>query len=132
MELTPLAIELCRKGKNLASIATLMKDGSPQVSYTWVDCDGKHVIFNTAEGRLKPQNIRRDSRFALAIVDAENPYRQVMIRGKVVEDTQEGATEHIDKLAKKYLGADKYLYSAPGEVRLIFKIEPERIFEIDT
>ena len=132
MELTTLAKELCTEGKNMASIATLMKDGSPQVSYTWVDCDGKHVIFNTAEGRLKPNNIRRDSRVALAIVDAQNPYRQVMIRGKVVEDTQEGAAEHVDKLAQKYLGVDKYPFSEPGEVRVIFKIEPERIFEIDT
>ena len=131
MDLTPLAIELCTEGKNLASIATLMKDGSPQVSYTWVDTDGKHVIFNTAEGRLKPNNIRRDGRVALAIVDAENPYRQVMIRGKVVEDTQDGASEHADKLAQKYLGVDKYPFSEPGEVRIIFKIEPERIFEID-
>ena len=88
MELTALAKELCTEGKNLASIATLMKDGSPQVSYTWVDSDGKHVIFNTAEGRLKPNNIRRDNRVAVAIVDSENPFRQVMIRGTVVEDTQ--------------------------------------------
>ena len=101
MELTQLARELCTEGKNLASIATIMKDGSPQVSYTWVDCDGEHVIFNTAEGRLKPNNIRRDSRVALAIIDAENPYRQVMIRGKVVEDTQEGAEEHVDRLAQE-------------------------------
>ena len=131
MELTPLTLELCSSGKNLASIATLMKDGSPQVSYTWVDTDGKYVIFNTAEGRLKPANIRRDQRVAVAVIDSENPYRQVMIRGKVVEDTQDGAQEHVDKLAMKYLGVEKYPYSEPGEVRVIFKIEPERIFEIN-
>jgi len=132
MEITPLALELCTNGKNFASIATTMKDGSPQASYTWIDSDGTHIIFNTAEGRLKTNNLRRDGRVAVALVDSENPYRQVMIRGKIVEDTLEGASEHIDKLAKKYLGVDKYPYSEPGEVRVIFKILPERIFEINT
>jgi len=130
MEITPLALELCTKGKNLASIATTMKDGSPQVSNTWIDSDGTHIIFNTAEGRLKTNNLRRDGRVAVAIVDSENPYRQVMIRGRVVENTREGASENVDKLAQKYLGVDKYPYAEPGEVRVIFKILPEHIFEI--
>ncbi len=131
MEITPLALELCTKGKNLASIATTMKDGSPQVSNTWIDSDGTHIIFNTAEGRLKTNNLRRDGRVAVAIVDSENPYRQVMIRGRVVENTREGASENVDKLAQKYLGVDKYPYAEPGEVRVIFKILPEHIFEIN-
>jgi len=131
MEITPLALELCTKGKNLASIATTMKDGSPQVSNTWIDSDGTHIIFNTAEGRLKTNNLRRDGRVAVAIVDSENPYRQVMIRGRVVENTREGASENVDKLAQKYLGVDKYPYTEPGEVRVIFKILPEHIFEIN-
>ena len=130
MEITPLTLELCTKGKSLASIATTMKDGSPQVSNTWIDSDGTHIIFNTVEGRLKTNNLRRDGRVAVAIVDSENPYRQVMIRGKVVENTREGASENVDKLAQKYLGVDKYPYAEPGEVRVIFKILPEHIFEI--
>jgi len=132
MEMTPLALELCTKGKNFASIATTMKDGSPQASVTWIDSDGSNIIFNTAEGRLKTTNLRRDGRVALTIVDSENPYRQVMVRGRVIEDTQQGASEHVNQLARKYLGVDEYPYSEPGEVRVIFKILPERIFEIDT
>jgi len=132
MDMTPLALELCTKGKNFATIATTMADGSPQASVTWIDSDGSNIIFNTAEGRLKTNNLRRDGRVALTIVDVVNPYRQVMIRGKVVEDTQEGASEHVDQLAKKYLGVEKYPYSQPGEVRVIFKILPEKIFEIDS
>lgn len=132
MEMTPLAIELCTKGKNFATIATTMNDGSPQASITWIDSDGSNIIFNTAEGRLKTNNLRRDGRVALTIADSENPYRQVMVRGKVIEDTQEGASQHVDSLAQKYLGVDKYPYSEPGEVRVIFKIQPEKIFEIDS
>lgn len=132
MEMTPLALELCTKGKNFATIATTMSDGSPQASITWIDTDGKNIIFNTAEGRLKTNNLRRDGRIAIAITDAKNPYRQVMVRGKVIEDNLEGATEHINQLAKKYLGVDEYPYSGPGEVRVIFKIQPQKIFEIDS
>ena len=132
MEMTPLVLELCTKGKNFATIATTMNDGSPQASITWIDSDGKNIIFNTAEGRLKTNNLRRDGRVAVAITDAENPYRQVMVRGKVVEDTQEGAVDHINQLAKKYLGVDEYPYSGPDEVRVIFKVQPEKIFEIDS
>lgn len=132
MSMTPLALELCTKGKNFATIATTMSDGSPQASITWIDSDGSNIIFNTAEGRLKADNLRRDGRVAIAITDAENPYRQVMVRGKVIEDTLEGASEHVDSLAQKYLGVDKYPYSQPGEVRVIFKILPEKILEIDS
>ena len=132
MEITPLALELCTKGKNFATIATTMSDGSPQASITWIDSDGSSIIFNTAEGRLKANNLRRDGRVAIVITDPENPYRQVMIRGKVIEDTLEGASEHVDSLAQKYLGVEKYPYSNPGEIRVIFKIQPEKIFEIDS
>ncbi len=132
MDITPLALELCTKGKNFASIATTMKDGSPQASVTWIDSDGSNIIFNTAEGRLKTNNLRRDGRVALTIVDSDNPYRQVMVRGRVIEDTQQGASEHVNQLARKYLGVDEYPYSEPGEVRVIFKIQPEKIFEINS
>jgi PPOX class probable F420-dependent enzyme len=126
-ELPELALKLLTEGKNFAAVATLMPDGSPQVTIVWVDSDGKHVIFNTAEGRIKTKNLRRDSRVAVAVMNSENPYQQVMIRGHVVEMTHEGADAHIDRLAKKYLGVDKYPHRAPGEQRVIVKIIPEHI-----
>ena len=125
-ELTELAIRLLR-GKNLATIATLMKDGSPQASVVWIDTDGKHVIFNTADGRIKTNNLRRDGRVAVAVVNAENPYEQALIRGRVVEMTHEGAAAPIDAMAKKCLGADSYPARKPAEVRVIVKIAPDRV-----
>ena len=125
-ELTELAIRLPR-GKNLATIATLMKDGSPQASVVWIDTDGKHVIFNTADGRIKTNNLRRDGRVAVAVVNAENPYEQALIRGRVVEMTHEGADAHIDAMAKKYLDTDSYPGRNPAEVRVIVKIAPDRV-----
>jgi PPOX class probable F420-dependent enzyme len=111
--------------KAFASLGTLMPNGSPQVTPVWCDFDGEHVIFNSAKGRQKDKNVRRDPRVALAIVDPDNPYRYLEIRGKVVEITEDGADKNIDKLAMKYLGVDKYPYSQPGEVRVIYKILPE-------
>ena len=108
-----------------ASLATLMPDGRPQVTPVWVDFDGEHVIFNSARGRQKDKNVRRDPRIALALTDPENPYRYLEIRGRVVEITEEGANDSINKLAKKYLGVDKYPYGQPGEVRVLYKIKPE-------
>jgi PPOX class probable F420-dependent enzyme len=108
-----------------ASLSTLMPDGSPQVTPVWVDCDGEHVIFNSARGRQKDKNVRRDPRVSLAVIDPENPYRYLEIRGRVVEITEDGASAHIDKMAKKYLGVDKYPYGQPGEVRVLYKIRPE-------
>src|SRR4029077_16397610 len=106
------------------NLGTLMKDGSPQVTPVWVDYDGKFVRINSARGRVKDKNIRRDPRVSLSIQDPENPYRYVEIRGKVVEITEKGADEHINKLAKKYLGKDEYPYRQPGEQRVLYKIEP--------
>jgi PPOX class probable F420-dependent enzyme len=114
------------KKKAFANLATLMPDGSPQVTPVWIDYDGKHVIFNTAEGRVKDRNLKRDKRVALSIMDPENPYRYLEVRGKVVEVTKNGADQHIDRMAKKYLGKDKYPNRQPGEVRVMYKIEPER------
>jgi len=108
-----------------ASLATLMPDGRPQVTPEWCDYDGEHVIFNSAKGRQKDRNVRRDPRVSLAVIDPENPYRYLEIRGRVVEITEEGASAHIDKMAKKYLGVDKYTYGQPGEVRVLYKIKPE-------
>ena len=113
--------------KVFASLATLMPDGKPQVSPVWIDFDGKHVVVNSAKGRVKDKNMRRDPRGSLALVDPENPYRHLQFQGKVVEVTENGASEHIDKMAKKYLGKDKYPFGQPGEVRVLYKIEPERV-----
>jgi PPOX class probable F420-dependent enzyme len=108
-----------------ASLATMMPNGQPQVTPVWVDYDGEHVIFNSARGRQKDRNVRRDPHVALALIDPENPYRYLEVRGKVVEITEEGGSAHIDKMAKKYLGVDKYPYGQPGEVRVIYKVKPE-------
>ena len=108
-----------------ANLGTLMPDGRPQVTPVWVDFDGEHIIFNSAKGRQKDRNVRRDPRVSLAIMDPENPYRYLEIRGSVVEITEDGADASIDKLAKKYLGVDKYPYSQSGEVRVIYKIKAE-------
>lgn len=110
-----------------ASLATVMPDGGPQVTPVWVDLEGDLVLVNTARGRQKDKNMRRDPRVAMAIIDPENPYRYLEIRGRVAEITEEGADPHIDKMAKKYLGADKYPYRQPSETRVIFKIQPERV-----
>jgi PPOX class probable F420-dependent enzyme len=111
--------------KAFANLATLMPDGRPQVTPVWCDYDGQYVIVNSARGRRKDRNMRRDPRVALAIVDPDNPYRYVEIRGQVAEITEQGAEDHIDRMAKKYLGLDKYPHRAPGEVRVLYKIRPE-------
>ena len=126
MALPELAKQLA-EAKNFATVATLMPDGSPQASVVWLDTDGELLIFNTAEGRIKSRNMRRDPRVAIAVHNAEQPYQQAMIRGRVVEITADGADDHIDKLAKKYLGLDKYPYRQPGEQRLIVKIAAEKV-----
>ena len=111
--------------KAFAQLATLMPDGSPHVAPVWFDYDGQNILVNTAKGRVKDQNMRRDPRVGLDILDPDNPYRHLSIRGKVVEITEKGADEHIDKLAKRYINQDKYPYRGPGEVRVIYKIAPE-------
>jgi PPOX class probable F420-dependent enzyme len=112
--------------KAFASLATIMPDGNPQVTPVWADFDGKHVIINSAKGRVKDRNMRRDPRVSLALIDPDNPYRYLQLQGRVVEITENGADQHIDKMAKKYMGVDKYPGRQPGEVRVIYKIEPER------
>ena len=110
--------------KAFANLATLMPDGSPQVTPVWVDFDGTRIIINSARGRQKDRNIKRNPEVALAVSDPGNPYRYLEVRGRVVEITEEGASEHIDKMANKYLGVDKYPNRAPGEVRVLYRIEP--------
>jgi len=112
---------------NFANLATIMPDGSIQVTPVWVDHDGERVLINTAVGRQKERNLRHDSRVGLDVFDMHNPYHYVAIRGSVVERIHEGALEHIDKLARKYLGVDKYPNLQPGEQRVILAIEPEHV-----
>jgi PPOX class probable F420-dependent enzyme len=110
-----------------AHLATLMADGSPQVTPVWVDYDGAHVRVNSAKGRVKDKNMRRNKRAALSIQDPDNPYRYLAIRGEVAEITENGADAHIDALAKKYLGKERYPFRSPGEVRVIYKIRPDKV-----
>ena len=116
--------------KNLAFVATLMKDGSPQITPTWIDLVKGLIIINTAKGRVKQKNLSRDNRVAVSIVDHRNPYNMVTIRGKVIEQMEKGADEHIDKMAKKYLGVDKYPFRTEKEKRILLKILPEKVFHM--
>jgi PPOX class probable F420-dependent enzyme len=113
--------------KAFGQLATIMNDGTPQVTPVWCDFDGKYVRVNSALGRLKDKNVRRNPNVAISLQDPDNPYRYVAVRGKVEEITQDGADAHIDSLAKKYLGQDKYPFRQPGEVRVIYKIRPDRV-----
>ncbi len=110
-----------------AHLATLMPDGSPQVTPVWVDYDGEYVLVNSAKGRVKDRNMEARPQVAIEISDPDNPYRYLEIRGRVVEITEEGADAHIDRLAQKYLGVEKYPYRGPGEVRRIYRIAPEKV-----
>jgi PPOX class probable F420-dependent enzyme len=103
---------------------TLMPDGSPQSSPVWVDVDGETILVNSATGRLKDKNVRRDPRVSFSVTDPDNPYKSLTVRGKVTKITEDGADDHIDAMAKKYLGKDKYPYRKPGEKRVIYRIEP--------
>jgi PPOX class probable F420-dependent enzyme len=114
--------------KAFAQLATLMSDGSPQVTPVWFEFDGKHVVINSAKGRTKDKNMRRNPIVALSIQDPDNPYRHLSLKGKVVEITEKGADSHIDKLSKKYTGKDVYPNRRPGEVRVIYRILPEKVF----
>ena len=116
------------EGKNFGSLATTMSDGFPHVTPMWVDHEGDMILMNTAEGRIKLRNIAKDPRVAVAITDQSNPYDRVVIQGRVVARTHDGAEAHIDKLAKKYTGANKFEKSTPDEKRVIIKVEPIKIF----
>ncbi len=110
-----------------AHLSTLMEDGSPQSSPVWIDTDGPLLLVNSAEGRVKDRNIRRDPRVALSVSDPQNPYRTLMIRGRVSKITNEGAEAHIDRMAKKYMDVDEYPFRAPGEKRVLYYIEPQSV-----
>ena len=113
--------------KAFGHLATVGRDGAPQVTPVWVDYDGTHVRINTARGRVKDKNLQRNPKVALSAQDPDNPYRYVQVRGRVVEMTEKDADAHIDALSKKYTGRDKYANRRPGEVRVIVKIMPEKV-----
>ena len=113
--------------KTFAHLATTMPDGSPQVSPVWVETDGDRIVVNSAAGRIKDRNIRRDARVALSATHPDDPYRALMIRGRVVEITEDGAENGIDRLARKYLGSPRYEWRRPGEVRVLYYIRPESV-----
>ncbi len=113
----------------IAQFVTIMKDGSPQISPVWVDTDGKNVLVNVEEGRVKLKNVRRDPRVAISIYDPANPYTRVVnVRGTVVEITQDGAADHIDDLSDKYNGVRPYPAHNPERPRLILKIRPDSVY----
>lgn len=125
------------RGQNFAFLGTLNKDGSPQVTPTWVDIEEKNeegheemILVNTAIDRQKQKNVSRDPRISISIVDEDNPYSMITIKGRVVEQTTKGADEHIDKLAKKYLNTERYPAHSPNVKRIILKMKPEKIFYI--
>lgn len=119
--------DLLTTKKAFASLATVYADGTPQVTPVWFDWDGGRIRINTAKGRVKDKNLRSRPEVALSIMDPDNPYRYVQVKGRVAAVTESGADAHIDLLAKKYLGQDRYPYRKPGEVRVIFTIAPDRV-----
>jgi PPOX class probable F420-dependent enzyme len=116
--------DLLTEKKAIANLATIMPDGSPQVTPVWFDYTNGYIRVNTAKGRVKARNMTDGSRVALAILDPDNAYRYLQVRGKVVHVTEVGAKEHIDSLAKKYLDKDVYPWHSPSDVRVIYEIEP--------
>jgi len=113
--------------KAFGHLATVNADGTPQVTPVWIDFDGTHVLVNSARGRKKDKNMERNPAVALSIQDPDNPYRYLEVRGKVDEITETGADNHIDSMAKKYIGKDKYPWKSPTEVRVLYKIRPEHV-----
>jgi len=125
--LPPDFLDLVTTKKAFADLATVMPNGSPQVTPVWFDFDGKYIRVNSARGRVKDKNMRRDPRVALSILDPDNPYRYLSIRGRVIKITETGAVEHINALARKYRGMDIYRSPRPDEVRVLYVIAPRRV-----
>lgn len=116
----------------VVSLATLMSDGQPQVQPVWCSYDGTHILVNTEKGRQKYRNLARRRKVTVLAVDPDNDNRWLEVRGTVVEETERGADAHIDELARVYLGLDKYPWNRPGDVRVIFKIAPQRVTTLET
>ena len=120
-------LDLMQQKKAFAHLATVMPDGTPQVTPVWFDYSNGKLRLNSARGRVKTRNMTAGAPVAVEISDPDNPYRYIQIRGHVAQATENGAAAHIDSLAKKYLGKDKYPFAQPGEVRVMFEIEPEHV-----
>jgi PPOX class probable F420-dependent enzyme len=114
--------------RNLVFIATIMKDGAPQLSPVWADIEEEHILVNTAEGRIKHKNVLRDPRVAISVVDNNNPLNMTTIRGKVVEIIPDYQYHHANRLTKKYMEKNNYPFKQPGEKRIILKILPEKVY----
>jgi len=127
--MNPGLVELLKEAA-YGQLATLMPDGAPQITQVWLDTDGEHILVNTVVSHQKVRNVRRDPRVAVNVHDPARPYRVANIRGSVVDITFDGADAHIDALAKKYLGAERYPFRREGQQRIILKIAPERINSI--
>jgi len=112
---------------NFVAVATVDEDGVPDVKVVWADVDGDDVVLNSAEGRKWPERLRRQGRATVTVVNHDNPYEYAVIKGRLAGDTHDGADENIDALAKKYLDKDEYPFRQPGEQRILFRIEPERV-----
>jgi PPOX class probable F420-dependent enzyme len=124
-------LDLLQQKKAFANLATTMADGTPQVTPVWFDYKDGRIRVNTAKGRVKARTLRPGVSVALAIMDPDNPYRYVQVRGQVGRVMEEGADRHIDALAKKYLDKDKYPFAQPGEVRVMYEIEPKSFSGMD-
>ncbi len=122
----PEPIKQFLSAKAYGHVVTRNADGSPQVSMVWMDVDGNEVLFNTAEGRVKPRNLRRDPRIIISVQNPDDSQVYALFHGTATV-TEEGADQHIDKLAKRFLGMDEYPWRAPGEQRLIVRIQVDRI-----
>jgi PPOX class probable F420-dependent enzyme len=120
-------LDLLQQKTAFANLATIMPDGSPQVTPVWFDYQGDKIRINTAQGRVKARNMTEGAPVALAIMDPDNPYRHIQVRGRVKRVTEDSTQAHIDSLAKKYMGKDKYPFARPGEVRLTVEIEPTSV-----
>ncbi|MFI0225869.1 PPOX class F420-dependent oxidoreductase [Streptomyces lydicus] len=126
MHLPPELLALLR-GASTCYLATSMPDGSPQLTQTWVDTDGEHVLVNSVRTHVKTRNIERDARVAVAVADPADPSRYFQVRGRVVRVTTDGAVDHIEKLSQKYLGRPYPWFGGRDEERVLFVIAPERI-----
>jgi PPOX class probable F420-dependent enzyme len=120
-------LDLLGTKKAFANLATVMPDGSPQVTPVWFDYTAGKIRINTARGRVKARNMKEGANVALAIMDPDNAYRYIQVRGKVVRETEQGADAHIDSLAKKYMGLDQYPFREAGQIRVIYEIEPRSV-----
>jgi PPOX class probable F420-dependent enzyme len=122
----PGSIKKLLTDKAYGHVITFNPDGSPQVTMVWMDAEGNQALFNTAEGRLKPKNLRRDPRILVSVQDRGDPQAYAVLKGKATV-TEQGAEDHVDRMAKRFLGMDKYPWRAPGEKRLLVRIDVEKI-----